>query len=133
MPNLSFELNMLHKGVGNVDWPIGSVKVPVTGNVTGGDAGVPNLTLCDPKEPFRNLWLPLYETDKLTGKRSARKSGEIHILTLWVPKQQDAASRRLPKTAKAFLAHELRPKQLAANIREPVYDMPLTMIGLEDA
>jgi hypothetical protein len=126
MKNLAFELNVLHKGMGAIDWPIGTVRVPVKGGK--GDAGVPSLNLCDMKEPFKNLWLPLYEKDE-KGKRLPRASGEIHILTLWCPKQQTAATKRLPKTARAFMAYELRPKQLAANVREPVYDLSINMLG----
>eukprot|EP00929_Paragymnodinium_shiwhaense_P000295 TRINITY_DN100533_c0_g1_i1.p1 TRINITY_DN100533_c0_g1~~TRINITY_DN100533_c0_g1_i1.p1 ORF type:complete len:3625 (-),score=1181.40 TRINITY_DN100533_c0_g1_i1:304-11178(-) len=125
MKNLAFELKVQHKGVGGLDWPIGSVRVPVTGG--RGDAAVPVAHLCDPKAPFNNLWLPLYT--EVDGKRSAAVSGEIHVLTLWIPKVQTGAAKRLPKTARAFLQHELRPKQMAAHVREPVYDLPLKMQG----
>eukprot|EP00927_Polykrikos_kofoidii_P042711 TRINITY_DN36766_c0_g1_i1.p1 TRINITY_DN36766_c0_g1~~TRINITY_DN36766_c0_g1_i1.p1 ORF type:complete len:3469 (-),score=466.77 TRINITY_DN36766_c0_g1_i1:385-10791(-) len=133
MPKLSFELNVLHSGVGGVTSPIGSVRVPATEHATG-DMGTKNVNLCDPASPFHSLWLPLYTTEQseTQGEPPVRKpnlSGEVHILTLWVPKQMTGEMKRRPKTARGYLNHEMWPKQLAAHIREPVYNLTLRCDG----
>lgn len=88
--------------------------------------GVEHRDLCNAKNPFNNLWLPL--SHMKDGVLAPRDSGEIRIMTLWVQNQQD--NRRLPTTARAFLTHELRPKMsLSVKVRDPVFDIPMRTTG----
>jgi hypothetical protein len=128
MPNLVVELAVLNHNVLPTDysknwehkWLIGLIRIPVTGRVTG--EGVPKRNYCSAKEPFNNIWVPLYHEDA-DGSLHANNSGELHIMTRWVANQQSQVQKRLPKTARAHFLHELKPKLLASTLREPIYEL----------
>eukprot|EP00928_Gymnodinium_smaydae_P014043 TRINITY_DN15093_c0_g5_i1.p1 TRINITY_DN15093_c0_g5~~TRINITY_DN15093_c0_g5_i1.p1 ORF type:complete len:3429 (-),score=728.45 TRINITY_DN15093_c0_g5_i1:188-10474(-) len=112
--------------IGGMQVPLGSIRVPVSPGADG-DAIAPGTGLCDPKDPFHNLWLPLC-TEK-DGVRVPTTCGEIHVMTLWVPKNPVGMSKRLPKTPRAFLAYQLRPRQLAPQVRDPRYELQVQKPG----
>jgi len=78
--------------------------------------------LANPKEPFRNLWLPLLSAKD--GKVTANETGEIHILTRWLPadKLYLPPGQRQVSVRSHFLK-ELWPKVCAQKIKEPLYSL----------
>jgi len=126
MPKLWFELSVMHKGLGGMNYQLGVVRVPVTGGQ--GEGGAPSLNLCDPTKPFHNMWVPLSSLAK-DGSLVPNVSGEVHIMTRWVANQQTQAMRRLPNSARAFFLQDLRNKLQAAILREPVYELQVNRSG----
>lgn len=90
--------------------------------------GIMHRNLCDPKAPFNNLWLPL--SHFVDGQLVNRESGELHIMTLWVMDQPDRLNRRLPTSARNFLAYDLRPSMVGNHkVREPLFDIQTKKVG----
>jgi len=122
-PRLFIDLQLMHQGLGGITKPIGVVHLPLWG--VAGVGGAPTVKLCEPNSPFNNLWLPLSTMDPKTGNLVANVSGELHIMTRWVPGGQGKSLRKLPKTARAFFLQQLRPMMQHEHVREPMFDTTL--------
>lgn len=123
MPYSYFELMVQDKGI--MLSTIGCVRVPMTGKIEAPEGGSPSLNLCDNKQPFNNLWLPLCDIHPMSGDLTPKLSGEVHIMTRWVASQQTQLQKRMPRTAKAYFLQELRPKLMSNTLREPIYSLQM--------
>merc|ERR1719160_122080 len=95
MPNLEIELDVYDQGLAAAS-PIGSVRLPVNRS-----------NLMDPFRPFRSLWAPVNE------------SGEIHILTRWIPNNKALLSFDKP-SARAYFQAQLDAFDPML-VEEPIY------------
>jgi len=75
--------------------------------------------LTDPKQPFKNIWLPLYGKT-FDNKNYMHKSGELHIMTRWTP--ADKMHQPQPSIRAAFMK-ELWPRLNMPRIKEPIYQI----------
>jgi len=106
---IEFEVNQFSVGMSTI---IGAIQLGVTQR--------PYLT--NPKEPFRNLWLPLLSAKN--GKVTPNETGEIHVLTRWLP----ADKLYLPPgqqqvSVRSHFLKELWPKVCALRVKEPLYSV----------
>lgn len=133
-PGANFELDIMNPKTGR---PIGVVKVPLTGHLDYqylASQGIPNVDFCSPHalDRFHNLWLPLSSRDPTTHEFVENICGEVHVMVLWVPVVQNTNEfKRLPKTAKAWKAHNMRPKlQLPeTSLRDPSTELQARRAG----
>jgi hypothetical protein len=124
MPNLVIEMEVMHQGAGTFAAPtrVGVVQVPVFGPPVKSKGGVPSINLCDPDTPFHNLWAPLSTVNK-EGEFVPNKTGELHIMTMWVPTHQtNSRMRGLPTTARQWLHREMMAKLAFPVLRDAIYE-----------
>jgi hypothetical protein len=111
LQDLVLEFEVMH-AFGPTARLIGEIKVGVNRR--------PNLT--DPKNPFKNLWLPLYtRTDFLKDtKHHLHPNGEMRIMTRWTP----ADKMHLPQPSiRSSFMKELWPRLNQIRIKEPIYEV----------
>merc|ERR1719487_3065932 len=97
---------------------IGRIRLSPSGSVPP-EGGAPLVNLCDARQPFNNLWIPVSAPDPITGKLVPKNTGEVHLMTRWVP---NVSLKVIPKTVRACLMQELKPKLASNMLREPLYD-----------
>lgn len=121
--DIYFELS-LHSRISR----IGLTRMSLKGNRM--NAGAPAVKLIDEQAPFANLWLPVASVDS-HGHLVPSLHGEIHIMTMWVPKNPTAKSKRLPKNVQGWRLHQLKPKILQGSsaLRDETYDVQTVKVG----
>jgi len=106
---IEFEVMSYHTAFSQV---IGAIQLGVTQR--------PFLT--NPKEPFRNLWLPLLS--EKDGRVIPNKTGEIHIMTRWLPCEKlYLPPGQQQVTVRSHFLKELWPKVCAQRLKEPIYGL----------
>jgi hypothetical protein len=122
MKGTIFELEIINKKAYSTE-TIGFVRMPLSrADPRTGD--LPHIDLCKQEEPFHNIWLPL------SGHNGESVSGEVHIMTLWLPKNPSRSGRKkLPATAQKFMERNLGIKMHQMVPREPVYNVPIREMG----
>lgn len=108
---IEFEVMQFSMGISHV---IGAIQLGVTQR--------PFLT--NPKQPFRNLWLPLLS--EKDGVVAANKTGEIHIMTRWLPAQKLYLAKgqgQQHMTVRSQFLKELWPRVCAQRVKEPIFGL----------
>jgi len=149
MRNMYLQIEIISKAkrVGLMRMPVcgfDSIRDPRTAKAAGSPGEVadwgqaPKVTLTDPEEPFRNIWVPL-SSMKLPQQGEAyypwdmvpNPSGELHIMTLWVPQQPTARMMRFPKTIRGWRALELKQRLQRAALYNPIYEIQIMKKGYD--
>jgi len=113
-PDLIIDFEVRQASVG-FSRHIGSMQLPVT----------QRQFLTNPNEPFKNLWLPLVTVRD--GKATANPTGELHIMTRWLPAEKiqimaDGTQKQQLSVRSLFLK-ELYPKLCVQRLKEPIYQI----------
>jgi hypothetical protein len=77
--------------------------------------------LCNPSDPFKNLWLPLKGVDG-----SAKGVGELHLMFRWLTADQipvGPAANQQQVSVKSTFMKSIWPRVLQPRLREPIYNL----------
>lgn len=119
-----FEVELLNK----YKKPVGIIRIdamkfrPEIAGMQGpsdhSENGVVNL--CSSVNPFNDMWLPLCTVDPEDPTNLIPDvSAKVHIMTLWVPQQQqNARQKRLPKKAVEWTKHLMQHSMASLTVRE---------------
>eukprot|EP00930_Biecheleria_cincta_P021490 TRINITY_DN1591_c0_g1_i1.p1 TRINITY_DN1591_c0_g1~~TRINITY_DN1591_c0_g1_i1.p1 ORF type:complete len:3401 (-),score=659.74 TRINITY_DN1591_c0_g1_i1:53-10255(-) len=126
MKGLYFQIelnNKTYEQMGHTE-QLGVVQVPVFGgpHITA-RGGAPSVDLSDVNKPFNNFWIPLSRYDPKMQDLVPNACGELHIMTIWKPQQETAATRRLPKNARGWMAYNLKGVMRGMAIQDPIYQL----------
>jgi hypothetical protein len=106
---ISFEVNQVSMGIAQT---IGQIELGVSQR--------PNLI--NPKEPFKNLWLPLLS--EKNGVVMPNKTGELHVMTRWLPVDKlYLPPGQQQVTVRSQHLKELWSKVCAQRLKEPIYQL----------
>ncbi|CAE8604779.1 unnamed protein product [Polarella glacialis] len=114
LPKLILDFEVMQASIGSAV-RIGVIQLPVT----------EEMFLTNPNKLFKNLWLPLVSIKD--GKPTPNVTGEIHIMTRWLPaeKMQVMADGKLKQqlSVRSMFMKEIWQKVCQQRIREPIYNL----------
>jgi len=110
LQDLLIHFEVMQLRLGKTDC-IGSIQLAI--------AQKPNLV--SSSSPFKNLWLPLVSI--VDGKPVVNTTGEIHIMTRWLPAEKlHLAPGQQQLSVRSHFLKELWPKVCSMRLKEPIYN-----------